>query len=131
MSQGNSLTIRLHLQVFFFSAFSPFFYLSIIIDLKSLVDDIRQAPVGANSPSVQIEPSCSEVAAALPSTVKAVQNILQLTGDTLPENCRRIETVSTQQAMNSAFNRFNDTIYIFLELPVFPHNRLLIGVAVC
>ena len=41
----------------------------------------------------------SEVVTAIPAALKAVQKILQLTGDTLPAICQRIETVSTQHDM--------------------------------
>ena len=83
------------------------------MDLTSLVDDIRQTAAVSSLPSGQAEAECSEAVAAIPSAVKAVQKILQLTGDTLPEICRHIESVPTQVALKSAFGRLNDTMRFF------------------
>ena len=73
----------------------------------------------------------SEAVTAFPAALKAVEKVLQLTGDTLPEICQRIETVSTQHDMKSAFGRLNDTMRIFLELPVSPQDYRFMGEAVC
>ena len=51
------------------------------MDLTSLVDDIRQTAAVSSLPSGQAEAECSVAVAAIPSAVKAVQKILQLTGD--------------------------------------------------
>ena len=67
------------------------------MDLQSVVDDIRKDAGDASTSTVQVEACCSETVAAIPSAVKAVQEILQLTGDSLPAICQHIETVSTQQ----------------------------------
>ena len=73
----------------------------------------------------------SKAVIAIPAALKAVQKILQLTGDTLPEICQRIETVSTQHDLKSAFGRLNDTMRIFLELPISPQDYRFMGEAVC
>ena len=101
------------------------------MDLLTVVDDVRQVAGDSRLSAVQDEAGCSEAVAPIPSAMKAVQKILQLTGDSLPEICQHIEAVSTQQDLKSAFGRLNDTMRIFLELPGSPQDHQLIGEAVC
>ena len=129
LNRFNSLINRLAFPGSFYSF--RFFIFSTVMDLTFLVDDIRQTAAVSSLPSGQAEAECSGAVAAIPSAVKAVQKILQLTGDTLPEICRHIESVPTQVALKSAFARLNDTMRFFLELPASPQDHHLIGEAVC
>ena len=101
------------------------------MNLQAIVEETRLLTGDSRLSDNPDEAPSSEAAIAIPAAVKAVQKILQLTGDTLPEICQRIETVSTQHDLKSAFGRLNDTMRILLELPISPQDYRFMGEAVC
>ena len=101
------------------------------MNLQAIVDETRLLTGDSRLSDNPDGAPPSDAVIAIPAALKAVQKILQLTGDTLPEICQRIETVSTQHDLKSAFGRLNDTMRIFLELPISPQDYRFMGEAVC
>ena len=101
------------------------------MDLQAIVEETRILTGDSRLSDNPDGAPPSKAVNAIPAALKAVQKILQLTGDSLPEICQRIETVSTQHDLKSAFGRLNDTMRIFLELPMSPQDDRFMGDAVC
>lgn len=101
------------------------------MDLQAIVEETRILTGDSRLSDNPDGAPPSKAVNAIPAALKAVQKILQLTGDSLPEICQRIETVSTQRDLKSAFGRLNDTMRILLELPISPQDYRVMGEAVC
>ena len=90
-----------------------------------------QAEMAALSKEDGVSKVTKEVTDTIRLAQQEVSKILQVTSDSLLDICEEMETVSTRQAMESVFKRFNELFEIFLSLDLGPEADQLLREAVC
>ena len=78
------------------------------MSLQTEVKSLLEKADGAGEPSMLLE--------TIRLAKQEVSKILQLTGDSLLEICKEMESAATRKSVKAAFRRFNETLGIFLKL---------------
>ena len=93
------------------------------MSLQSEVKGLLKEADGSGEPAILLE--------TIRLAKQEVGKILKLTGDSMLEICKKMESATTRDSMKAAFRRFNDTLGIFLKLELGPSGEQSLCDAVC
>ena len=106
-------------------SFFEFFFLAFycIMSLQKEVKGLLKEADDSGEPAILLE--------TIRLAKQEVGKILKLTGDSMLEICKEMESATTRDSMKAAFRRFNDTLGIFLKLELGPSGEQSLCDAVC